>query len=170
MSAVHATGLPWSLSLAGPADPRWTGAMPVDAELQVEGDLGRRMHACLHRWFDDGAERVLIVGSDISGLASSHVLTALAALDGHEVVLGPSGDGGYWLMGQRAPGVDCFTGVPWSSPDTLAATRQRLEELGAAWHELEVLTDIDTLDDLEHTLDDPRVDAELRHRLRAMMP
>ena len=169
IDVVRRTGLPWSLSLAAPADPVWTAALSVAAEVQVEGDLGRRMDACLQRWFGAGADRVVIVGSDIPGVAPGHLRDAFDALDRHAVVLGPAGDGGYWLVGQREPGVDCFSGVPWSSPDTLAATRRRLEELGLTWAEIDTLSDLDTVDDLRRTVDDPDIDPDLRHRLRALL-
>ncbi len=81
------------------------------------------------------------------------------------MALGPAADGGYWLVAQQRPGVDLFTGIPWSSPDTLAATRRRLEALGATWVELDRLNDLDTEADLRAALADPRLAPELRDRL-----
>ncbi len=81
------------------------------------------------------------------------------------MVLGPAADGGYWLVAQRRPGVDLFSGIVWSSPGTLAATRQRLEALAVTWVELDELSDIDTEDDLRAELADSRIDPGLCERL-----
>jgi hypothetical protein len=171
IDVVQRSGLPWILSLAAPAEPGWRETLPVEVEVevQVEGDLGRRMHACLQQWFADGADRVVIVGSDIPGLTPGHLRSAFERLGDRAVVLGPASDGGYWLVGQRAPGVDCFSGVPWSSPETLAATRRRLDDLAVEWGEIDPLSDIDTIDDLRRIVDDPHIDPGLRHRLRALL-
>ncbi len=169
IEVVRSIGMPWTLSIAAPADPGWAATLPIEIEVQAEGDLGRRMHVCLQRWLTDGADRVVLIGSDIPAVSPDHLWSAFDALTDCAVVLGPAGDGGYWLVGQRAPGVDCFSGVPWSSPHTLAATRKRLEELGVAWTEIDTLSDIDTVDDLRRAIDDSRVDPDLRHRLRTLL-
>jgi hypothetical protein len=84
-------------------------------------------------------------------------------------VLGPSADGGYWLVGQRRPGHDLFTGVPWSSPEVLHATRRRLLELKVAHEELRTLRDIDTLSDLEAVVADTELDETLRRRISRLV-
>jgi glycosyltransferase A (GT-A) superfamily protein (DUF2064 family) len=115
--------------------------------------------------FGEGADRVLVVGSDLPKLGVDHLRSAERALDAADVALGPAADGGYWLVAQKRPGVDLFSGIPWSSPDTLAATRRRLEALGATWVELDRLNDLDTEADLRAALADPGLAPELRDRL-----
>lgn len=168
-AAVRRVGVPWSVSVAEPSRPGWAARLAAEVEVQADGDLGQRMHACLVRWFSLGAQRVVIVGSDIARLSPAHLERALEALDRHPVVLGPATDGGFWLVGQRPPGFDCFSGVPWSTPDTLAATRRRLEALRVRWTEIDALPDVDTTDDLRRAIDDPLVDLALRRRLRAIL-
>ncbi len=146
------TGERVTLSLAEPPSAGWLPPGGVRLEIQEGGDLGRRMLAALRGAFARGAEAAVLVGSDCPELAPRHLAEALARLEETPVVLGPAADGGYWLVGQRAPGVDCFSGVPWSSETTLAATRERLREAGVAWEELEVLRDVDTLEDLRSVL------------------
>lgn len=155
------------ISLAEDPHPGWGPATGGRVEIQGRGDLGRRMAECFRRRFAEGTARAVIVGSDIASLRPDHIAAAFAVLDGPPVVLGPAADGGYWLVGQRAPGLDLFSGVPWSSPDTLTATRSRLRTLGVEWSEIETLTDIDTVEDLERAIEDPRVDRDLRRRLAA---
>ncbi len=149
-----ASGARVTLSVAEPPSEGWTPFPGVRPEVQCSGDLGRRMLEAFRRAFARGASAVVLVGSDCPGLETAHLLEALDRLEGHPVVLGPAADGGYWLVGQRPPGVDCFAGVPWSSGDTLRATRERLRGLGVPWAELEVLRDVDTLEDLEVVLRD----------------
>ncbi len=62
-----------------------------------------------------------------------------------------------------------FTEVPWSSPMTLATTRERLSELGIRWSEIETLPDIDTVEDLRSAIKDPRVPEHLKRRLTSAL-
>jgi len=149
LTEAAATGVPVVLSLAAPLTGVWSPPGGVAVEVQCDGDLGRRMGDAFSRRFAAGAERVLLVGSDCPGTDAGRLGAALRLLDTHPVVLGPARDGGYWAIGQRAPGVDCFTGVPWSSPETLRATRERLRGLGVPWAETVTLADVDTVEDLE---------------------
>jgi rSAM/selenodomain-associated transferase 1 len=149
-------------------DARWAKALGLPYETQEAGDLGRRMAGCFDHLFDGGSTKVVLIGSDTAHLEPDHILTAMDVLDDHPVVLGPADDGGYWLIGQQTPGFDLFRGIPWSRPTTLAATRARLQSLGADWFELESLPDIDTVEDLRRAVDDPRVDEALRRRLRSV--
>ncbi len=136
------------LSLAATPAPGWKPPSPTAVEVQAPGDLGCRMAEAFARRFVAGARVVVLIGSDCPGLRPRHLVEAFSALETAGVVLGPATDGGYWLVGQRTPGIDLFSGVPWSHPETLAATRRRLHALGAAWSELEKLADIDTEEDL----------------------
>jgi rSAM/selenodomain-associated transferase 1 len=157
------------ISLAMDPNASWADTLEFPFEIQGRGDLGERMAECFCRRFSEGAKRAVIIGSDNAHLRHDHIRSAFSALEDHLVVLGPADDGGYWLVGQRAPGIDLFTGVPWSSPDTLDATRSSLQKLDVEWHELETLPDIDTEEDLRLALKDPRVDDWLRRRLQAAL-
>ena len=110
---------------------------------------------------------MVIIGSDCPALKSRHIVEAFERLADVPVVLGPAGDGGYWLIGQRAPGRLDLTGLPWSSPETLSATRARLRDLGLDWNELEELRDVDRPEDLQWALTDPGIDRELSARLKS---
>jgi hypothetical protein len=71
------------------------------------------------------------------------------------------------LVGVRAPVLDLFTDIPWSTPGVLDATRARLRALGVGWLELERLHDLDTEADLRRALDGETLGGELRSRLQA---
>ena len=98
--------------------PRLTG-LPCIA--QGEGDLGVRMARCLDRF---APRPRLLFGADIPGIDAGVVGRALDLLRRSDLLFGPAEDGGFWLVGERGP-MRCsrlFDGVPWSGPETLAAT------------------------------------------------
>jgi hypothetical protein len=161
------TGLSTTLALADPPSPAYRPPRGVRLAEQATGDLGARLAASFRDRFAAGADVVVLVGSDVARLTRHHLLEAVAACARVPVCLGPSLDGGYWLVAQRAPGVDLFTGVPWSVPGTLEATRAALRSLGVAWHELEELDDVDTMTDLASALEGSTLGPELERAMRA---
>lgn len=110
---------------------------------QIPGDLGARMAATFAELFAAGHERVVLVGSDLPDLTAAHLAAGLAALADAETVFGPATDGGYWLVGQRPPARDLFSGVPWSTAAVWARTRERLAAGGFGHALLPVLEDVD---------------------------
>jgi rSAM/selenodomain-associated transferase 1 len=111
-------------------------------------DLGARMADAFARAFARGASRVAIVGTDAPAVSRETVTEALGALDGADAVLGPSEDGGYYLLALREPWPGLFSGIAWSTPAVAAETRARAAALGLVLHELPARRDVDTLDDL----------------------
>ena len=157
------------LSVADVPSGFWARKFDVAVEVQRGEDLGDRMEDAFARRFSEGEERVIVVGSDCPWFAATHAARASARLGGIDAVLGPAYDGGYWLVGQRQPGLPIFAGIPWSSPETLERTRKRIAALEGTWSELEELIDIDTAEDLELVLNDPRTPEVLRGRLRTAL-
>lgn len=165
LDVVIESELPFVFSLAEEASASWRQQSDCPQEIQVAGDLGDRMAATFDRRFLEGVDRVVLLGSDCAWVTAAHIDSAIAGLADSEVVLGPANDGGYWLVAQRAPGADLFAGIPWSSPETLHRTRERLAALGSPWTELEQLDDIDTASDLDVILSDSRTPATLREQI-----
>jgi uncharacterized protein len=108
---------------AAPRMPRGRGIAVVP---QGPGGLGERMQRVMDV-LPPGP--VVIVGSDIPGIGRGDVAAAFRALGGHDAVLGPADDGGYWLVGQRRipRTLRLFEGVRWSSEETLGDTIANLE-------------------------------------------
>jgi rSAM/selenodomain-associated transferase 1 len=129
-----------------PAFAAWRARYDVTLETQTGADLGARMRNALATAVDQGS-RAILVGTDCPVLDVDYLVQAAAALDDHDAVFGPVEDGGYALVG-LARGVDCFSGVPWSAPDTMAATRARLDAQRVRWRELPLLWDVDEPSDL----------------------
>lgn len=164
LATAAATGLRTVLALAD-GSGTWRPPADVELERQQGTGLGERMAAAFARRFAEGHRRVVLIGADCPALSPGRLERAFAKLASAEVVLGPAVDGGYWLVGQCAPGVDLFSEVAFSSPHTFAATAVRLKETGARWCTLETLRDVDTRADLEAAVADPEISADLRRRL-----
>jgi len=129
-----------------PAFAAWRDRFDVELRGQAGADLGGRMRHALGTALERGS-RAVLVGTDCPALDVDYLARAAAALDDHDAVFGPVADGGYVLVG-LARAVDAFTGIPWSSPDTMAATRARLAAQHATWRELPMLWDVDVPSDL----------------------
>jgi hypothetical protein len=111
---------------------------------QGSGDLGCRLDRTFRRAFDEGAERIVIIGSDCPEVGTSDIQAAWMALSSQDVVLGPATDGGYWLIGLRAPRPEVFADMQWSTNAVLRETLDRCRAAGLTTHLLRELTDVDT--------------------------
>lgn len=124
----------------------WLGdALAYDA--QCPGDLGTRMRHAMATAFADGAERVVVIGTDCPDLTAATVDASFAALRHADVVLGPALDGGYYLIGSSRVHDVLFEDIPWSTARTLPVTLDRARGAGLRVALLPALRDIDTLDD-----------------------
>ena len=106
------------------------------------------MAAAFDEVFRRGARRAAVIGTDVPWVSRAIVLEALRSLDRDDVVLGPSHDGGYYLLAVDRPRPELFAGITWSTPQVLPSTLARSQALGLSAHLLETLTDIDTLEDV----------------------
>lgn len=118
--------------------PRLAGLTCVE---QGEGDLGARMARCLDRF---APRPRLLFGADIPSVDAVAIGRAFDRLRRSDVLFGPAEDGGFWLVGQRGPErcAGLFDGVPWSSPETLAATLRNVPRHRRAAF-AETLADVD---------------------------
>ena len=118
---------------------------------QEGGDLGERLVLAFDRGLAAGFGTVLVRNSDSPDLPGKIVLAAAQALEsGHaDLVLGPSPDGGYYLVGLKAPQPELFQEMSWSQPTVLADTLTRASRLSLTVHLLPSWPDIDTIADLQ---------------------
>ncbi len=126
----------------------WLGEGPA-YRAQGPGDLGRKMLRAFRGAFREGVEAALLVGSDVPGLCRGIVEEAFRLLESRDVVLGPARDGGYYLVGVKAPQPFLFTQVPWGGRTVLEKTLEKARERGLSVGLLEVLADLDVPGDLE---------------------
>jgi rSAM/selenodomain-associated transferase 1 len=101
--------------------------------------------------FDEGFSRVVIVGSDIPDLPGKFLSQAFAQLDSNDVVIGPSSDGGYYLIGfcRNSFLAEAFDDITWSTSAVLEQTLARLKSHGLTVHLLPKWHDVDTRADLD---------------------
>ncbi len=92
--------------------------------------------------------RVVLIGTDAPCVNAAEVEQGFEALTNKDVVLQPAEDGGYVLVGMRAPGFAIFEGIEWGSDSVMAGTRQLLQQLQLDHHELATAWDIDEPEDL----------------------
>ena len=119
--------------------------------LQEGEDLGARMLQAFVWGFDQGYERILIMGSDCPHLNSSHLKEAFSQLQSHDVVLGPAKDGGYYALGLSKLFPALFSQKAWSTPSVFTATLQDLMRSGKSFYLLPTLSDVDHEEDLKGT-------------------
>jgi rSAM/selenodomain-associated transferase 1 len=123
---------------------------------QGMGDLGQRMRHYFQRALARGARRVVLVGSDSPNLPPELVRQAFALLRTHSTVLGPSDDGGYYLIGVRDRVPPVFHDIAWSSDRVCRQTIARLQAHDWSYASLSPWYDVDTLPDLHRLRDDLR--------------
>lgn len=122
---------------------------PITWIAQPKGDLGERLEYVFHKAFNDGFSAVSAIGTDCPSLTAKGLETASLRLRHSDAVLGPAADGGYYLIGLTRHHPNVFRKIPWSSTQTLAATRTALRLLRWNVVELPMLHDIDTQADWE---------------------
>jgi uncharacterized protein len=112
-------------------------------KVQPTGDLGDRMSGAFEAGFASGAQRSLIIGSDCPELTGTILQQAFDALDHSDFVVGPTPDGGYYLLGMRSPAPYLFNDMAWSTEAVLTDTLARIAQQGKTYSLLPVLSDVD---------------------------
>ena len=123
--------------------------------LQAEGGLGEKMSEAFEMVFDQGAEKVVIIGSDCAELEPHHITEAYDQLDKVDVVLGPAKDGGYYLLGMNHFYPELFKEMTWSNSEVLHETLKRAQGSNLKSYLLPELNDVDTFEDFQ--LIEPRL-------------
>jgi rSAM/selenodomain-associated transferase 1 len=117
-------------------------------EPQVQGSLGKRMEAHVQSTLRRKAHKIVLLGADCPHVSTQAIGEAFEQLDCHDAVLGPSEDGGYWLLGVKCV-LPIFSGIPWGTPGVWKTTIDRLTSHDLTYHPLPKNFDIDELDDLK---------------------
>lgn len=110
---------------------------------QVRGNLGKRMYRAAHQILQT-ADACLIVGTDCPVLDRQHLFIALEELQsGQNIVLLPSEDGGYALIGLNRADPLLFRNISWGTGQVMRQTRRRLQHARLNWTELAPVWDVD---------------------------
>lgn len=139
------------------------GDMPVEA--QSVGDLGRRLHHALGSAIADGVPMVCAIGSDHPTLPIEFVASAFAQPPEVDVVMGPTDDGGYYLIGMRRLHEALILNMPYSTAELANDVRRRGEDLRLLVAELPPWYDVDNGQDLRRLVHERGAAGERTRRL-----
>ena len=137
---------------------------------QSGGDLGARMHRVFADLMSMGHRNIVLIGSDLPALPWAILDQAFKHLAQAEarVVLGPSRDGGYYLVGMNRPAPEIFADMTWSHERVLADTMARLDALDLNYKILPTWFDLDVVGDFQRLWSLTKTDS--RGALRRTLP
>lgn len=151
LAQLQATGLPvafwWDRPLQNTPPEASTVMADLAAAEVIQGyqkgdDLGERMSRALAQGLED-YRQVIIIGSDCPSVDPGYIASAREVLAHQDLVMGPSDDGGYVLLGARATAPGMLSEIDWGTPRVLAQTRQQLQAAGLSFGQLEPRWDVD---------------------------
>jgi uncharacterized protein len=118
--------------------------------VQTGDSLGDRMYNAFSLAFDEGHTRIILIGSDIPYLDPVIIRSGFRALEEKDAVIGPSVDGGYYLIGFAVQPIpkEVFSNISWSTSEVYAETVDRFKKYSITYRTTAVLQDIDNLADL----------------------
>jgi rSAM/selenodomain-associated transferase 1 len=117
---------------------------------QPRDGLGHALAFAFERHFAAGCDSVTLIGSDNPTLRAEPILAAHAALErGRDLAIGPSLDGGYYLIGMRQPHLGVFEDIEWSTPRVYLQTLARARDLALRVHSVAEWYDVDEPADLD---------------------
>ena len=141
-------------------------SLSINVFTQEGKDLGERMLNAFSARFTEGYRRVVVMGSDSPSLPLTYIIQALGSE--RDVALGPSADGGYYLIGMREKLVNVFDDIAWGENTVLKETLCKLEQSGASLDLLPVWYDVDRSDDLRFLKTHLELLAKAGHREGAL--
>ncbi|MHC4617283.1 MAG: TIGR04282 family arsenosugar biosynthesis glycosyltransferase [Planctomycetota bacterium] len=122
--------------------------------LQTGRDLGQKMKNAFIHAFAEGFSKLVLIGSDLPDLPADYLNLSLEALDTHDTVIGPTSDGGYYLIGfaKQAFLPEAFEDIAWGTDRVFMHTVKTLKRHGRKLYVLPQWHDVDTLDDVKSLL------------------
>lgn len=127
---------------------------PHGLVLQRGRALGARLESAFKDAFAAGARRVIAIGTDSPSMPPASLRAGFRILNECECVLGPSLDGGYYLVGLSRNCPHLFRGIEWGSSSVYRDTVEIIRSRGVTYRELPVWYDVDTAEDLEFLVRD----------------
>ena len=117
-------------------------------------DIGECLMRVLDKLLEMGYLQVMALNADGPSLPPSYIQEAKESLDQHDLVLGPTEDGGYYLIGFKENYPDLFTGIDWSTNEVLEQTLIKADSLNLSVHLLPTWYDVDTSKDIQRLRDE----------------
>lgn len=154
---IKSSGLPHKIFYDPPGTEHlmtdWLGE-DNDFVLQKGKDLGERMKNAFMEAFDNNISRAVIIGTDFPDLPEAYIMDAFSRLEKNNAVIGPTVDGGYYLIGFNSDSFlpEVFTNMPWGTGTVFEKTMEMFNKLNLSVHVLPEWRDVDTFDDLKHLI------------------
>ncbi|HLF64306.1 MAG TPA: TIGR04282 family arsenosugar biosynthesis glycosyltransferase [Saprospiraceae bacterium] len=127
-------------------DDIWSADL-YEKRLQTGELLGERMHNAITEVLQH-QRQVVLIGSDSADLDTQIVSYAFEVLHYVDIVIGPAMDGGYYLIGCKAPQPKIFEGIAWSTSEVFTNTRNLLLKMHLDFKLLPQRSDIDSPEDI----------------------
>jgi rSAM/selenodomain-associated transferase 1 len=135
--------------------------------LQRGANLGERLQNCFADLFELGYTSIVILGGDSPTLPGQNVWEAFESLtNDDQVVIGPTEDAGYYLIGMRELHQTILQDIPWGTNEVLAVTRARARDRRLQLIELPVWYDVDTAEELGRLRQELKERKDLGHYTR----
>ena len=124
--------------------------MEFERHEQVGGDLGDKMQAAIEECLESGADKVVIIGSDLPDISAGIIEEAFRALDESDIYVGPAHDGGFYLLGVRQTIGSLFNDIEWSTAGVCRKLLSNVCEMDLSVTMSEALRDLDDATDFRH--------------------
>ena len=135
---------------------------------QQGNDLGERMLNAFRIVFNQQNQKAIIIGTDIPDLSKEIISEAVDVLDENDIVIGPSYDGGYYLLGMKKIYKYLFENIEWSSNSVFGSTIDKAKSTNLKVKELQLLRDIDTKKGLDNWLSETN-NTELKREILSLL-
>ncbi len=128
---------------------KWLDIEDTMLHPQIGNDLGQRISNSISQALDLGYKKVVVIGSDCIDISKKLIEDVYESLIKYDVVVGPTFDGGYYLIGIKRYLPKIFTDIQWSTESVFKQTISIIEKLELKYYVLDKLGDIDTVIDLK---------------------
>ena len=135
------------LSESSQLGERWGERYSIPIRIQRAGDLGARMLDAISRTLSNQHDKVVLIGSDCPSLEIADIFSAFLSLGETDIVLCPSEDGGYGLIGMKQAYPEIFSDITWSSPKVISETLSKIERAALSVELGRTIWDVDDFKD-----------------------
>jgi uncharacterized protein len=130
-----------------PTKDEWPN-VKYQKELQEGANLGEKMSNAFKKVFAEDYRKVVLMMPDCPKMTDTMIEKAFKVLDTHDFVLGPTNDGGYYLIGMKVYSPQIFENMEYSTDHVLSDTIARIEGISKTYFKLPALVDVDQEEDL----------------------
>jgi len=116
--------------------------------MQQGDDFGKRKEHAFETSFSKGFGKVVLISSDVPAITTNNILESFKALNDHDCVIGPSEDGGYYLIALKSTMPFLFQDIPWNTSDVYGKTIDILRDKNMTYKILPPYQDVDTIKQL----------------------